>query len=308
MSSVLKMVLIVFGWPLAVLFLIIVSEVVRDELAGPPTEIINTDPIQHPGYHALAVNAVSGFFQLSRSAQNSILDNLESTLVPTEHWLATLRQSDYELLCLGEDHEEATRRFLAERFFAHFPVDVLLLEATPEELAEITERMDTGEIYVPLLGANIANVLRAVRHKNPRVIIDPIEETKAQRDNRAREERNGLRDNSIVRNFWNSFKPGKRHVLLFGALHCTDHSNWLFEQVRVTAHEDVAKKMLNVRVLGEHQTGALEAFIFFLDEIGVAHGDFVIPDTSTLHPALREWFALMTRSVGKFRTLMVFRS
>ena len=50
-----------------------------------------------------------------------------------ESWLTHLGQSDYQVMCIGEFHEESTRNFLAEEFFAKFSVDVLLMEVSPPD-------------------------------------------------------------------------------------------------------------------------------------------------------------------------------
>ena len=66
--------------------------------------------------------------------------------------------------------------------------------------------------------------------------------------------------------------------------------------------------MLNAQVLEEHQNGPVEAFVYFLDEIGIERTDFVIPNTSTLPARIYEWFQLLNRQIlEKYRTLIVFR-
>ena len=65
--------------------------------------------------------------------------------------------------------------------------------------------------------------------------------------------------------------------------------------------------MLNVKVLGEHQNGPLEAFVYFLDEIGIGKKSFVIPDTSALHPYIYELFELLKQqTLEKYCSLIVF--
>ncbi|MEN8751256.1 MAG: hypothetical protein AB1Z18_00640, partial [Desulfobacterales bacterium] len=67
-------------------------------------------------------------------------------------------------------------------------------------------------------------------------------------------------------------------------------------------------RMLNVRVLGEHQNGPLEAFVYFLDEIGIEKKYFVIPNTNSLHPRIYELFKLLKRqTLDKYRSVIVFR-
>ncbi len=140
-----------------------------------------------------------------------------------EQWLTHLAQSDYQIICIGELHEESTRNFLAEEFFAKFSTDVLLLEVTPKDLKRLTKRMDAGRDYFPLLDADIMNILRTVKDRNPAIKIWGIEETdEQQKDKRGP---SNSRDQSIAQNFWDRFQPGRRHIILFGALHCTNESN-----------------------------------------------------------------------------------
>jgi hypothetical protein len=67
--------------------------------------------------------------------------------------------------------------------------------------------------------------------------------------------------------------------------------------------------MLNIRVVGEHQNGALEAFVYFLDEIGIDKKHFVIPDTRNLHPHIYALFRVLKRqTLDKYRSVIVFRN
>jgi hypothetical protein len=208
---------------------------------------------------------------------------------------------------MGELHQESTRLFLSKEFFANLSVDILLLEGTPGELKGLIKRMEAGRDYFPLLGADIMNTLRAVRDRNPAVKIFGIEETAKQA--RQPNGRLNARDQSIAQNFWTTFEPGKRHIILFGALHCTNESNWLFQNIYRQASPALKEKLLNVWVLGEHQNGPLEAFVYFMDDIGVEERDFVIPDTRALPDPIYEWFPLLNRqTLGKYRALVVFRT
>jgi hypothetical protein len=99
-----------------------------------------------------------------------------------------------------------------------------------------------------------------------------------------------------------------RHIILFGALHCANEPNWLFEYLSGQVPFPLKIRMLNARVLGEHQNGPVEAFVFFLDKIGIEKKNFVIPDTSALHPRIFELFQLLKRQIlENFCTLIVFR-
>jgi len=270
-----------------------------------PIEVPADAPIRHPGYEAMAERALRRFAELPAEKRREVEANLRESLSSLDDWLAALRQRRLELLCIGEHHEETTRRFLAERVFPYLPIDVLMLEATSIELERIVETTRAGLAHVPLLGADVSGVIRAARRRNSSLALAPIEESESQREHRmARGD--GSRDRSIADNFRSHLRRGKRHAVLFGALHCTDQTGWLFTRIARTEHRIDPNATLNVNVLGSHQDGTLEAFLFFMHEIGVQRTVFAIPETSALHPAVYEWFPPLTRSFGRFRAAVVF--
>jgi hypothetical protein len=294
------------GYLLIVLFLSLYEWSV-EEYPRRPVEPITSERIQHTFHHPGAIKALQLFSQLPKPEKTAILENLTSHLISVKQWLTCLGQSKFQIMCMGELHKESTRRFLSETFFPNFSFDVLLLEATPRKLKHLLKRMEAGRDYFPLLDADIMNLLRTVRNKNPNIKIYGIEETENQAKNHYGH--SNSRDQSIAQNFWTTFKPGMRHIILFGALHCTNESNWLFGNLRSQAPPALRNKMLNVWVLGEHQNGPLEAFVYFLDEIGVEKRNFVIPDTSALPQHLYEWFPLLSHQIlEKYRSLIIFRT
>ena len=116
--------------------------------------------------------------------------------------------------------------FYQKNFLANFSFDVLLLEATAGELNRLTRRMEAGRDYFPLLDADIMSILRTVRDRNPDIKIYGIEETDKQANKQ--HGHSNSRDQSIAQNFWVTFEPGSRHIILFGALHCTNESTMVF--------------------------------------------------------------------------------
>jgi hypothetical protein len=305
-SPLARVILAVLGGYLVILIALTVFEWIKEEYPQPSARPPNTERIQHPFYHEQAVNALQRFVRLSNRERNSIKASLESGLISMEQWLTRIGQSDCPIMCLGELHEESTRNFLADEFFANFSVDVLLLETTPEALRLLTKRMHAGRTYFPLLGADIMNILRTVRARNPNVQICGIEETDEQQ--KEQNGHSGSRDQSIAHNFWNRYRPGRRHLILFGALHCTNEPNWLFKRLYDQAPLPLKNRMVNVQLLEEHQNGPLEAFVFFLDEIGIEKTGFVIPDTRALHACIYAWFPSLNRqALQRYRSLIVFR-
>lgn len=305
-SPLARVILTILGGYLFILVIMIAYDWINEEFPRPPTRPSNTERVQHPFFNLQAIDAVHQFSSLPRSERDAIKENLAFSLISMEQWLADIGQSDYQIMCIGEYHEESTRKFLAEAFFAKVSADVLLMEATPKELKQLLKRMNAGRAYFPLLDADIMNILRSARASNPDIRICGIEETDSQ--HKENHGISGSREKSIARNFWSDFQPGMRHIILLGALHCRNEPNWLFENLCAQAPFPLTERMLNAQVLGEHQDGALEAFVFFLDEIGVEKQNFVIPDTSSLHPRIYNLFQLFSRqTLEKYRTLIVFR-
>jgi hypothetical protein len=306
-SPLARIILFTLGGFVIIFLLLSGYEWIVEEYPRRPSKPPSSERIQHPFYHEEATRVLQRFSRLPKSEKAAIKEKLESALISLEEWMAHLGQSDYQIICIGELHEESTRDFLAEEFFAKFSTDVLLLEATPKDLKRLVKKMEGGRDYFPLLKADIMNILRTVKDRNPAVKIWGIEETaQQQKDQRGN---SNPRDQSIADNFWDKFQPGQRHIILFGALHCTNESNWLFKNLRDQAPLPLKERMLNVQVLGEHQSGPLEAFVYFLDEIGIEKKSFVIPDTSALHPIVYELFPLLSREIfEKYCSLLVFRT
>lgn len=296
----------VLAWPLGLILLLSLYGWYRAQYPAPPADPVAPGTIRFPVFQRQAQAAIARFERLTPGEQQHVADGLRAAPRPLDDWFGRLERAHYSVVCLGEFHEPGTRRFVAARLLPRYAPDVLLLEAKPEGLAWIEERTAAGRAYVPLLGADIAGVLRAARAANPAVAVRGIEETRAQVRTRRRHE--GSRDRSLARNFWLAFRPGARHVILYGALHCSDDPGWLYRLLRAQSPPREALRMLSVQVLGAHQHGPLEAFVTFLDHLRIARGDFAIPDTRRLPPVVRDWFGLLEQQVlGRMDALVVFR-
>ena len=265
-------------------------------------------PFHHPGYRHVAENALRAYSALAPAEQAALRKNLQRNIVSTARWLGSVRASGVKVLCLGEDHEDATRQYLARTFFSELEIDALLLEVTRHQLGRITQELRWGRKQVLLLGADVAGIIRAARVRNPDVELVGIEETKSQRIARQQPDIHGTRDESIENNYWKIFRYGRRYAILFGALHCTNRKEWLYGRTRRHASRRLADQMLNVRVVEEHQDGPVEAFAHFLGKIGVRRDDFVVADSKALHPLIYEWFESLGVLFEDFTVVMVFRS
>jgi hypothetical protein len=284
-----------------------VKDWVEAEFPRAPDEASTSMPTQDSQHRASVRRALNQFERMSEGERRVMKANLAAHLIPTKRWLAEVAASGAPLICLGERHETTTRRFLADTVFTSLPIDILLLEATPKEMKRLKRWVASGRDYVPLLGADIAQVVRVVSARNPSVDISGIEETRAQEAAHVRE--TGARDRAIAQNFWRAYQPGKRHLILFGALHCAATTAWLYANIHAQAPEGLRDQMLNVCALGLHQNGSVDAFVSFLDEIGLTTTDIVIADTQALPQPIYRWFPSLNEDIlSKFAALVVFRT
>lgn len=301
----LRLFLIVLAWPLTAL--LIVSGVLwyRAVFPEPPGDIM-LGPVRIQVAQRDAETALEQLRALPPIEQYRVVEALDESLRRPRDWLRELAGADYRIVCLGEHHEPSTRRFLAETFFGHYPVDVLLLEASPPELLQIEQWLDDGRDYVPLLDADIGAAVRAARRRNSAVLVRGIEETRAQVV--SRNERDGSRDQTLARNFWQSWQAGRRNVILYGALHCADEPTWLYRHLREQMPVREGVSMRNVRVLGTHQHGPTRAFVIFLNTLGMGREDFALAETGVVPDPVRRWFGVFDQHIlQRYESLLVYR-
>ena len=296
---------VVLGGPAGLLVVIFAYLWYLDEYYVPEVPPISRERVHHPIHHPVARRALARLDALPAAEREALLAGLRAAITPVATWLDEIDRAGFGLICLGEDHDAHTRRFLADRVIPALRPDVLHLETTPPGLADVERRLGIGRDYAPLLGADIAGIIRAARQANPALAITAVEET--ERQGRLRTA-SGSREDSLVANLEAAYVPGRRNAVLMGALHCTDEADWLYERIRRRLAPGVAEPAVNLRILGEHQDGPLEAFVYFLDEAGIAPGDFALDDPGALPAMLQNWFPLLWHGTfGKYRAVLVFR-
>lgn len=271
-----------------------------------PPEIPATARVHFAGSGVDTARALEALAALPRARRKALIASLRANLVSLPDWLAGMRAAPYPLVCLGERHAAATRRFIGTRLLPGLPADVLMLEESATRMARLNLlHQESGPPL--LLGAPILDVLLGARRANPGVIVEGIDETPVQKI--LREEENiGTRDYSIVVNFRSHFRPGKRHVILFGALHCSTFPGWMFERLR---HEETRlspAQMLNVTVLARHDDRAIESFANFIENVGIGTPTFVVAHTHRLDPIIYRWFPMLKLFFAPFRAAVVFGS
>jgi len=266
---------------------------------------VNTQRIQHPNYHAIATQALAQFKALDEAEQQRVIANLQQIILPFGQWLAALDHTDYRLLCIGESHRDTTRDFLASEFFTQYQFDTLHLELTPNKYAEIEEALNSESDYFPLLNADALQLLRSIKLKNPHIKIHAIEANQEQRANPRLKHHS--REALITANFWRNFTRGTRHIVLMGAIHCSNSNPWFYAKVKPRIVTDDQQHTLNLRVLGEHEEGPVEAFVYFLDELGFS-GHLAITNTQGFAAVIGQWFPLTEQVTFKpFTTVLIYR-
>ena len=307
-SSWLHVVLMVLGVPLIAIALIqahtLYMHLTRPAASWPPPD----ERIQFPEHHQWAERALTQVAALTPEERTALVSEIERVIQPFSQWLAALNRRSVAVLCIGENHEPYLRRFLADRLFSTLKADVLLLEATGRDAGRLRSRVASGEEEVMLLDADIARLLRHALAANPELVIEGIEERPEQRSARL-ERGEGSRERSIETNFRTRYQPGRRHVVLYGAFHCSHRGGWLFRRLREQPLPDTPPDaLLNLRVAWEHVEAPFEAFTYFLDEIGLPAGDFVITDPESLPAQIDDWFPFLSANeLHAFGAVAVFR-
>lgn len=306
-SPLLKIALVVCGWPLALLALLWMYRWAAEAWWTPPPPPA-TAPVEHSPYFAGAQKAAAAFHALAPNARDALLAAMEKEITTLERWRADFAADNHDIVCIGEYHNQRTREFLAREFFSALTFDELHLEATAATLNKIIRGLARKKTTAPLLDADIAGVITAARARNPQLRISGIEETPAQRKARAGKDN---RDASIAENFLRRHRTGRgapggvRQAILFGALHCADRPGWLFPRLRA-APQLAGRKLHSIRVLGRTQDGPLDAFVWFLGAIGQPRANFAISDTRALPPEIYRWFPLLAQTMRQFDALVVF--
>jgi hypothetical protein len=156
-----------------------------------------------------------------------------------------------------------------------------------------------------MLSADILQLLRSVKNYNPAISLYPIEINQQQVYSQRGTYKS--REDFIMENFWRSYKPDSKSIVLLGAMHCSDSKSWFYFNMKQYLAKDKIQRINNVRVLAEHEEGAIESFVYFLDEIGVVEQDFVL-NTVQVPAEIEQWFPLTTQFILKpFQSVIVYR-
>ncbi|MBD2068318.1 hypothetical protein H6F93_12430 [Leptolyngbya sp. FACHB-671] len=215
---------------------------------------------------------------------------LNAHQVALSEWIESINRSNLEFLCLGEIHNQAFRQFLAQDIFSQLDVDVLMLEADPPQVEQFLSQVEAGIPSISLFGADIAAVIRAVQARNPDVQVLGVDETAQQTAWKNLEEvhaeRQRLsRDGFIAQNIRQQFRPGSRHVALFGGSHCSLYDVGLGNSRPFFLHLagvlTAREQMKSALIISAKQTNL---FALTMRKAGLDNQLLAFPDTKAIAP------------------------
>lgn len=269
-------------------------------------DTLKNDMLKTPPYMDIGRYAYREFVAAPKAQRSAVLGTLRNVIRPLDEWIAGLDAADIDLLCIGESHQDNYRRFLGERFFPRYRLDILFLEARELPARLMGLRTDIGEQEVELLNADIARIIRAVQARNPAIAIFGIEESRSQQSHRKRVGY-GSRDNSIVENVIANYRSGERTAVLLGALHCTQDRTWLYAQLKRRDDRELRDaSMRSLRVMSRRKDLMTREFVRFLQSVGFDYEDYVITDTAALPPVVHDWFLNLSHGLTRYETVIVF--
>lgn len=289
-----RMLLVILAFPLAYILGHVAYQEYNTHWRTGQSLPVSKTRVQYPNYHLVALEALTQFRALPEQRQLDIRRNLEDNLVPYEDWLKAFSQQPPRMTCIGENHSDETRRFLATAFFSEFKPDVLMIEATQAQTKSLIE---DNRSYVALLGADIKGVLGA---QTETAKIIGIDQTPAQS--------HISREQAILENFATSADLSRSNAVLYGALHCGDFEGWFYDLFLRANRGFKAGQTQHLRIVGEHQDGSLEAFIYFVEEVGLRRNHFVIPTPDRLLPWVKKSFPVLhDQTLKHYGSVVVFR-
>jgi hypothetical protein len=265
--------------------------------------------VQFPLHNPWGIGGVNRYEALSDLERADLDELLGQSITQLDPWLDRVSGAEHGLVCLGENHDGHLRRLIATQILPRLPADILMIEANRTGAARMVRHSGNRD-YVPLLNRDISAVILAAKNVNAGVRVLGIEETRRQYDDR-RSHKGIAREKAIDQNLRAVYVPGQRHVVLYGAFHCS-HQSKLYKHLLDDPLPGGSTTMLNIRVAREHIEAPIETFVFFLDEIGFLKGDLagdiVITDTAALAKRFRQWFPFFaTNELEHYSALVIMR-
>ncbi len=198
---------------------------------------------------------------------SDIQASLKVASLPVAEWVESLNQKSYDLLCLGETHEDFFREFYGP-VIQGLQFNKLAIETTTEEWNRIQEAWKTTK-QAKLLNANFAPVLQSLEGKASAVTVLPVEATQQQdlietKYTIETGKSHFSRDGFIAQNIQQNLVAGEKTVALYGRHHCSKNNTGL-GSVSFANFLGRTKKVLSVMIMKRRTTEKPNPLAIFLD-------------------------------------------
>lgn len=198
---------------------------------------------------------------------SEIQTSIKAASLPVAEWIESLNQKPFDLLCLGESHEDFFREFYGP-VIQGLQFNKLAIETTSEEWVKIQETWTTTQ-QAKLLNANYAPILQGLQGKTPVVSVLPVEATKQQdlletKYTIETGKSHLSRDGFIAQNIQQNMLAGEKTVALYGRHHCSKNNTGL-GSVSFANFLGRSKKVLSVMVMKRRSTEKANPLTVFLD-------------------------------------------
>jgi hypothetical protein len=198
---------------------------------------------------------------------SDIQASIKAASRPVSEWIESLNQKPYDLLCLGESHEDFFREFYGP-VIQSVQFNKLAIETTNEEWSKIQESWIITQ-QAKLLNANFAPILQGLKEKTPQVTVLPVEATQQQdlletKYTIETGKSHLSRDGFIAQNIQQNLVAGEKIVAIYGRHHCSKNNTGL-GSVSFANFLGRTKKVLSVMVMKRRSTEKANPLTVFLD-------------------------------------------
>ncbi len=198
---------------------------------------------------------------------SEIQTSMKAASVPVGEWVTSLNQKNYDLLCLGETHEDFFREFYGPVIQA-LQFNKLAIETTSDEWSNIQQAWKSTQ-QAKLLNANFAPILQGLEGKVPAVTVLPVEATQQQdlletKYTIETGKSHLSRDGFIAQNIQQNMGAGEKTVALYGRHHCSKNNTGL-GSVSFANFLGRSKKVLSVMIMKRRSTEKVNPLAAFLD-------------------------------------------
>lgn len=193
--------------------------------------------------------------------------SVKAASMPVGDWVNLLNQKSYDLLCLGETHEDFFREFYGP-VIKDLQFQKLAIETTQDEWIKLQESWKATK-QAQLLNASFAPIMASLEAKLPRVAVVPVEATLQQDQIETKYmietgKSHLSRDGFIAHNIQQNMVVGEKTVALYGRHHCS-RNNIGLGSVSFANFLSRQKTVLSVMLMKRRSTEKQNPLSIYLD-------------------------------------------